>query len=160
MASESGTTSTFNWGSGGIDAKGGSNANASYTQKSGAWSPPSVFRTKNFALEVNAVGVGPGLCVSNLAANGTATITASDLPPMGSAIVAFSGTGAGPIPTIWGNLLLAPPLFLLPTLQANATGVAKLNLKVPTGVTGVKVWFHALELSNSKLTNGLAETIQ
>lgn len=160
LASESGTAATFNWGSGAVDPRGGSNPNASYTQSSGAWSPPAVFRTKNFAMELLALPAGTSLCVTGAKAGATATISISEAPGVTPVVIAASFTGAGPVPSPWGQLLISPPYALFPMILTDAMGNAQIQAAIPAGTSKAQFWLQALDGVRQQLTNGYAGVVQ
>ncbi len=83
--------------------------------------------------------------------------------PGNGIFIVLSGTGAGPLPTRFGNLNLSPPLVFFPGLIADAQGRARANVVIPGGSAGIKLYSQAIELAlpaTLKLTNSLVLTIQ
>lgn len=79
-----------------------------------------------------------------------------------SVFVLLSGTGAGPLPSPWGNLNVFPPLVFVP-LIAGPSGNASLTFTVPNGVAGAILYSQAIEFSlpmaTINITNSIARLI-
>jgi hypothetical protein len=154
LAADGDPNSRFGWTPGFVDPNGHSSQYANYTQPNGSWSPPTVFTTHDFALVVHGVTNGPGQCANNFVANATANVTIEDAPANAPVMLGLSLAGGGPVPSPFGNILLTPPNVALLLLIADPTGRAVQNFSIPGGLTGLNVWFHALELIGPTLTNG------
>jgi hypothetical protein len=92
-----------------------------------------------------------------------ATFAVVDGTPGSGAFLFLSGTGAGPLPSRWGNINLFPPLLPFPGLVIDGNGRAVVVVPVPVGTAGIRLYTQAIELtppSTIKLTNSLARTIQ
>jgi len=73
--------------------------------------------------------------------------------------LAYSLSGAGPMSTPYGSVDLSPPIATPPLMTADSNGVASLSARVPLGSGGMSIWFQAVNLTTSQLTNSLAEVI-
>jgi hypothetical protein len=100
----------------------------------------------------------PGLEIVNLVAGQVVNVTLSNCTPGGTAILAYSLRGGGPITTLFGQVFLTPPYSTF-SLTVDATGHATLSSQVPPNVAGYPVWFHAGDLTLGALTNPLAMVI-
>ncbi len=103
--------------------------------------------------------------VINLMQGQMATFSVTRATPGNWVLIVLSLTGAGPLPTNWGNVNLSPPCLLFPVLIADANGNAGSSVPVPPGWAGVKVYSQAVEfglpiLTPINITNSLAMTIQ
>jgi len=152
----------FSWGMAVVDPVGGAPCVSwSFTTPGASWNSCTPFPATDMALEIyEAIQPGPQLAVTNLVSGATATITVSSATPLDFALVGYSVTGAGPTPTIFGNVLLSPPVFILPLLPTDAAGNASLNAGVPPGLTGLPIWFQGYDIFSGALTAGVATTIQ
>jgi hypothetical protein len=54
---------------------------------------------------------------------------------------------------------MSMPITQLPTLTANASGVASMSTGIPARATGFTVYTQAADLGSGMLTNSLAEVI-
>ena len=93
-----------------------------------------------------------------LVANRIASIVVDNATPSGQILLLFSGTGAGPLPTIFGHILVSPPLYWLP-MAADPSGRATLPVPVPRGTAGITLWFHSIDAGSTLLSNGLTAVI-
>lgn len=97
----------------------------------------------------------PLLTTNDPAPGGTAQFQISGATPGGPVILGYSTAGAGPIVTGFGTASLSPPISQLPPVNADASGVANVNLPVPPSIPpGFTVWTQALDLAAGLLTNG------
>ena len=106
---------------------------------------------------------GPSLRVTNLISGSQASFDISAAVPGDSVILAYSLTGAGPLPSPFGTVALTPPLTLLALGQADTNGDFSASVPVPPGITGLNLWVQALELAGlgaGDVSNPLAEVIQ
>ncbi len=103
---------------------------------------------------------GPSYAISNLTAGQVATLTISNVTPLGSVLVGYSLSGAGPTNTIYGPVDMSPPISQLAPLTADAAGVAAAAVPVPPTAAGITVYTQALDLATGELSNSLAEVIQ
>ncbi len=95
------------------------------------------------------------LAINNLVSGGTVSIQIFFGTPNGQAYLAYSLTGGGPMPTIFGDAMLTPPVSVIP-LSLNSQGQTTLNQAVPVGLAGMPVWFHAVDVSRGMFSNPLA----
>ncbi|MCH2112740.1 MAG: hypothetical protein MK213_07765, partial [Planctomycetes bacterium] len=79
--------------------------------------------------------------------------------PSDMVVIAYSFIGGGPTNTPYGTLYLTPPFGQLPSLFANANGVAGLLANVPPTVSGFNLWLHSLNFTQSVWTNPIATSI-
>jgi len=105
------------------------------------------------------VGGGPSLATSPLAAGTTATMAVTGATPFGTVFLAYSLAGGGPTVTPFGVADLSAPINVLSSTTADVGGDAAFILPVPSGASGVTVWFQALDESTGVFTNGLMETV-
>ncbi len=107
-----------------------------------------------------ALDAAPQLTVSNLVAGQTAVLSVEHASSGALVFPAYSLAGGGPISTPWGAGFLTPPYVQLPTMFADASGIAAMSASVPTGFSGVSVWLQALDWESKTLSTGLALTVQ
>ncbi len=112
---------------------------------------------------VGSIQVLPARTLSStLVAGATGTITTSGSIPGNSVIIAYSFTGAGTIPIIYGSLALSPPINQLPPRTADGSGGVTISVNVPIGMAGSTVHLHAAEIlgpGDGILTNPLSVTL-
>ncbi len=104
-------------------------------------------------------GPGPNYSILGLAGGGNATLTVSGATAGGGVLIGYSLTGAGPTVTPFGPVAMSMPISQLPTLTANASGVASMTTGVPAQASGFTLYSQAADLSSGVLTNALAELI-
>ena len=104
-------------------------------------------------------GPGPSYSISGLAGGGTATLTVAGATPGGGVLLGYSLAGAGPTMTPFGLVDISAPISQLPSLTANASGVASLSTGVPSRATGFTLFTQGADLATATLTNSLAEPI-
>ena len=102
---------------------------------------------------------GPSYSIAGLAGGGSATLTVSSATPGGGVLIGYSLTGAGPTPTPFGMVDMSAPISTLPTLIADAAGVASLTTGVPGRASGFTLYTQGADLTSGTLTNSLAELI-
>ena len=84
----------------------------------------------------------------------------TDAAHNGTALLAFSLTGTGPLPTGIGNVLLSEPIFLLAILPTDANGRAELPVPpLPGTLFGVTLYHQALDAVAPALSNGFTTTV-
>ena len=157
----SGSGDKFSWGMAAVDPIAGAPCVSWSSTTPGAnWNSCTPFPATDMALELYAgLPTGPQLAVTSLVAGSIATLSITNATPVNNVLLAYSVTGGGPLPTIFGNVLLSPPVFLMPVLATDAAGDASLSVGVPPGLTGLPLWFHAYDIFTASLTNGVATTI-
>lgn len=82
--------------------------------------------------------------------------------PGNSIFMMLSGTGAGPLPSPWGNLNLFPTIVSFPGMIANASGNASAAVTVPPGTAGITLYSQAIEFAlpaTINITNSMARMI-
>jgi len=121
----------------------------------------SVFsiRDWNGTIHYDAGPSTPVYSISGLAGGGSATLTVSNATPGGSVLLGYSLTGAGPTNTPFGMVDMSLPITQLPTLTADAAGVASMTTGVPTRATGFTIYTQGADLGSGVLTNSLAEVV-
>jgi len=96
---------------------------------------------------VGSIQVLPArVLTSTLAAGSVGDITVTGATPGNSVIIAYSFTGTGTIPIIYGSLALSPPINRLPPRIADPSGSVRISVSVPIGMAGTTVHFHAAEI--------------
>ncbi len=101
--------------------------------------------------------------IRGLVAGSTASFDIVGLVSGSAVVLGLSLSGEGPIPTFFGDVLLSPPLFLLPTIVAGASGAVSLAVPIPNDIARVPVWTHGIEFQPSltvRLTNAVVTTIR
>jgi hypothetical protein len=102
---------------------------------------------------------GPSYAITGLAGGATATLTVSAATPGGAVLIGYSLTGAGPTMTPFGLVDISAPITQLPTLTADAAGVASMSTGIPGRATGFTLYTQGADLASGTLTNSLAEPI-
>ncbi|MEZ5980221.1 MAG: hypothetical protein R3F34_18690 [Planctomycetota bacterium] len=105
----------------------------------------------------------PTLGVTNLTAGSTAVFDVANMVPGEAVVIAWSVWGGGPIPTPFGTAFVTPPYFLLPTVFTGPTGHATLPTAVPSGTSGLRIWFQGLVVGpggTAELTTPLDVVVQ
>lgn len=125
---------------------------------SGFGAPP--FTTLELESVLLTNDLSPLLHVSTLTAGQSGTLTMYDGTPFLLMGFAYSLTGAGPTVTPFGIAELTAPISLLPTVAADATGQAILQMAVPASASGRDVWLQGLDFGTGVLTPGQKTTIQ
>lgn len=110
-------------------------------------------------MEIIAGPQGPVLDITGLAGGGIATVTVSNATASGNVRVGYSLTGAGPTNTPYGMVDLSAPITSLPTMLADAVGVATLSSSIPGRATGFTLYAQGVDLTSTELTNSMAEVI-
>jgi hypothetical protein len=112
--------------------------------------------------DIAVAGTGPPpltYSATGLVGGGTATLTVTGATAGGGVLLGYSLTGAGPTNTPFGPVDMSAPITTLPTLTANASGVASMSTGVPGRASGFTVYTQGADLTTSALTNSLAEVI-
>ena len=107
-------------------------------------------------------GSAPVLEVTGLQAGAQATFTVSNTAPGNQVILGASLAGAGPTPTVYGDLALSPPLHQVASGPSDAAGDFNYAATVPAGLAGASAWFHAVEVTGvgtGVLSNALVEVV-
>jgi plastocyanin len=102
------------------------------------------------------------LLTSTLVAGQTGNISTSGSIPGNTVIIAYSFSGAGTIPIVYGSLALSPPINQLPPRTADGSGRVLISVNVPIGMAGTTVHLHAAEIlgpGNGILTTPLSVTL-
>jgi hypothetical protein len=102
---------------------------------------------------------GPIYTITGLVGGGTATLTVTGATAGGGVLIGYSLTGAGPTMTPFGMVDMSAPITQLPTLTADAAGVASLSTGIPSRATGFTLYSQGADLASGALTNSLAEPI-
>jgi hypothetical protein len=102
---------------------------------------------------------GPAYAITGLAGGGTATLTVTAATPGGAVLLGYSLAGAGPTMTPFGLVDISAPITQLPTLTADAAGVASMSTGIPGRATGFTLYTQGADLASGTLTNSLAEPI-
>ena len=104
-------------------------------------------------------GGGPVYSITGLAGGSTATLTVDGATAGGAVLLGYSLAGAGPTMTPFGLVDISAPISQLPTLTANASGVASMSTGIPGRATGFTLYTQGADLASGTLTNSLAEPI-
>ena len=122
-----------------------------YYGKSG-WGNTYTFREWNGTLYYQPAG--PSLAAPTLLADSYGTFYMEQLGEGSHAHFALSVVGLGTTPTIFGDLALAPPVFLVPPvpLVADAAGTVSLTITMPPNSLGRTVFVQGIELVDSIAT--------
>ncbi|MDP6128667.1 MAG: hypothetical protein QGH77_03595, partial [Planctomycetota bacterium] len=59
----------------------------------------------------------------------------------------------------WGTASLSMPVRDA-SAQADASGYASISNAIPSSLSGLSVWFQAVDLGTGTLSNGLAQIVQ
>jgi len=100
--------------------------------------------------------------VTPLAQGQPATFGVSGAVPGNSIFMMLSGTGAGPLPSPWGNLNLFPTIVFFPGMIADQNGNVSVTLTVPAGTAGITLYTQAIEFAlpaTINITNSMARMI-
>ena len=106
----------------------------------------------------------PVLTITGFNAGATAAMTVTGATGGGTVGYAYSLAGPGPSTVNAGPCgpvlaSLSAPFTLLPFVNADAAGVAVLNVNVPPAAAGLKVWVQAMDLAGCQLSNGATMTV-
>jgi hypothetical protein len=101
---------------------------------------------------------GPSIWTESLIAGTTASLKLRNATP-GSVIFGWSLAGGGPISSPWGTASLSMPVRDA-SAQADASGYASISNAIPSSLSGLSVWFQAVDLGTGTLSNGLAQIVQ
>lgn len=114
------------------------------------------------AIKISVPWFRPVLDVSNAVAGAAATITIQNCTPGSTVLTGYSLAGGGPINTPYGPIFLSPPFKQLPTLTANAGGVATMSANVPVAIAGRTVWMQSVDTgaAGEARSNQLAVLVQ
>ena len=105
----------------------------------------------------------PVHAVRNLVAGASADFVVAGAVAGSAVAIGMSLQGPGPVPTAFGAIHLTPPIVLFPTLTVGVSGTVALPVPIPTGVVGLAVWTHAIELqppSTVRLTNAVTSSVR
>lgn len=89
-----------------------------------------------------------------------AEVTVWNCAPGATVLVAVSVHGAGPTSVPMGTLALTPPLQILPSAVADASGIAVVQAIAPFGMAGRTVWVQSAEVGRNLLSNGASAVVQ
>jgi len=102
----------------------------------------------------------PTYSANNLIAGQQATLEVNNLTQGDTVLIGYSLTGAGPTNTPFGLVDMSMPIAQLPTIFADASGVASFALMIPLNAAGVTVYSQAAVVNLGTLTNSIAPTVQ
>jgi len=105
------------------------------------------------------INAGPNLHTPGLTAGAAAKFHITNATPFGTVFLAYSLAGGGPTSTAFGTASLSAPIKTIGSASADVSGDALFTMTVPSGGSGVTVWFQALDLTAGALSNGLMETV-
>jgi hypothetical protein len=115
----------------------------------------------NFHIDTPAFA--PVYNIANLVAGSTATLTVTGAAAGATVVMAYSLTGAGPTPTVYGDVDMSLPINQLSPVVADATGTAALSKFIPVAALGRTIYSQAVELiagGGGLLSNSLIEVVQ
>jgi hypothetical protein len=101
---------------------------------------------------------GFSISVDPFVGGAATTLTAKNATPGGAVVAGYSLTGTGPTNTPYGFVDLSMPIQALPTMTANASGVATYSRTLPAAI-GVTVWIQAVDVSSGEISNLLTKVI-
>ena len=101
----------------------------------------------------------PVLTISNFNAGQTASLDVAGAAPGAIVGYAYSISGVGPtsfaVPGCGAmTLSLSNPVTVLGTTTADAAGNAVISANLPAGISGMRVWVQAVDVTSCALTNG------
>ena len=103
---------------------------------------------------------GANLTVSNFIQGESAALEVSGATPGGVVFFAYSLSGGGPIThPLYGTILLDHPIVPFPAVIADGLGYVGFEIPIPSGTTGIPVWFQAVDWATKIFTNGAAEVV-
>lgn len=134
----------------GLDARPVTGVEISFSH-SGFGSPPfTEIALSSLTLEDT---LSPMLVISELQPGLLGTLTMLDATPFLPVAFAYSVTGDGPTPTIFGDLALSSPIRVLPPVFSDLSGMAQATLPIPLQASGRQIWFHGIDLVTGELSN-------
>jgi len=101
---------------------------------------------------------GPSLAVVNLIGGQTATLEVTNATADGIVAVGISATGAGPTPSVYGDVMLSPPIHTAQR-RADAAGAASFSHLAYPHLVGKTLYFQAVDHTTAALSNALAEVV-
>lgn len=104
----------------------------------------------------------PSMEVSPMVAGELATFLIDLVDPNGLVLIRWSLAGAGPTPTIIGDLLLSEPIHVAPAVHADSSGTLEFSTYVPAGFAGETFYVHtAVQRDGAfEFTNALQILVQ
>ncbi len=91
---------------------------------------------------------GPELEVLGLAGGALATVRITGATASGAVALGWSLSGQGIVPSAWGLLDLAPPIFVL-LLPTDGSGLAQFSVPVPAALSGTPLWLQGIDIQQS-----------
>lgn len=101
----------------------------------------------------------PTLSVAALIPGLQSDASMSGCTASGSVILGYSFAGGGPTTTIYGIADLSLPIAQMSAVTADSNGDASVQLSPTGSLSGTTIWFQALDVSTSQLTNGTQQTV-
>jgi hypothetical protein len=109
----------------------------------------------------------PSLVVENLIASQQSTLRTEGGHPYAKVYFAYSLAGQGPLSMSYGFILNLTPSIGGGSQNgwnhfANSNGEASMTVQVPSGATGIPIWFQAVESLSGvfRVSNLVATTVQ
>jgi hypothetical protein len=99
------------------------------------------------------VPAGPVFTLTTPRSLAPTTLLVTDASPLGWIAVAYSGTGAGPIPTQFGIVGLSAPIEVFLQSAADATGRLQVVFPPLPSLSGVALHTQAMDVTTLSLTN-------
>ena len=108
------------------------------------------------------VPTAPSMTVGPMVAGQITDFNVNFIDPRGLVFILWSLNGAGPTPTILGDLLLSEPINAAPTVHADAEGNLNFSTYVPAGLAGETFYVHTVVQRDGEfmLTNPLVIPVQ
>ncbi len=101
---------------------------------------------------------GPVLTVNNIVGGQVGTVEVTGATPGGMVIMGTSFAGGGPTSTIYGTVMLSPPIHTR-SVVADGAGMATTSRKVYAHLSGKTLYFQAVDDTTGNLTNALSVVV-
>ncbi len=101
---------------------------------------------------------GPSLAVYDLTGGMMGTLEVTNATPGGIVVMGASMAGGGPTSTVYGDVMLSPPIHVRWN-TADAAGTATWSHQVYPHLTGKTLYFHAVDDTTGDLSNPLMEVV-
>lgn len=140
---------TFNsWGAS-IDGRSdsaGLNGGNRYGSTSSCVALTSSFSNNEFVplIKIDWIPTGPAMSIAPMVAGELTDFHFDYVDPGGMIFIRWSTAGAGPTPTVVGDLLLSEPIHAAPTVHADLSGSLNFSTFVPVSLLGETFFCHAV----------------
>lgn len=103
---------------------------------------------------------GPSCTMTQTRVNGSPTLLVTEAASNSGVAIAYSVTGAGPIPSPFGNILLTDPISLLGIFTSDIAGRIELPMGViPVGLQGLTFSVQSFDGTTNLLSNGFTMAV-